>query len=70
MTGSTVGDYRIVEKLGEGGFGVVYKGVHRLLEQEVAIKTLDLVLTRDPKFRQRFFDEAKTQARLKHPNIV
>jgi|GEM_PF-3078949 len=70
MVGSTVGDYKITDKLGEGGFGVVYKGVHRLLEQEVAIKTLALVLTRDPKFRQRFFDEAKTQARLKHPNIV
>ncbi len=70
MIGSTVGDYRVTEKLGAGGFGVVYKAVHRMLEQEVAIKTLDPILTRDPKFRQRFFDEARTQARLKHPNIV
>jgi serine/threonine-protein kinase len=70
MIGSTVGDYRITEKLGAGGFGVVYKAVHRMLDQEVAIKTLDPILTRDPRFRQRFFDEARTQARLKHPNIV
>ncbi len=70
MLGTAVRDYRVTEKLGAGGFGVVYKAVHRMLEQEVAIKTLDPILTRDPKFRQRFFDEAKVQARLKHPHIV
>ncbi|MFO7675692.1 MAG: protein kinase [bacterium] len=70
MIGQSIGDYRITDKLGEGGFGVVYKAVHRLLEQEVAMKTLDAILTRDVRFRQRFFEEAKTQARLKHPNIV
>ncbi|MBN1460945.1 MAG: PASTA domain-containing protein [Armatimonadetes bacterium] len=70
MVDSTVGNYKITEKLGEGGFGVVYKAVHRLSEQEVAIKTIDSVLTMDPKFRDRFFAEARIQARLKHPNIV
>jgi serine/threonine-protein kinase len=70
MIGSTVGDYRITGKLGEGGFGVVFRAVHRLLEQEVAIKTMDLLLTRDAKFRSRFFEEAKAQAKLRHPNIV
>ncbi len=70
MVGSVVGDYRITDKLGEGGFGVVYKAVHRLSEQEVAIKTIDSVLTTDPKFRDRFFTEARIQAKLKHPNIV
>ncbi|MBN1460943.1 MAG: serine/threonine protein kinase, partial [Armatimonadetes bacterium] len=70
MIGTTVGDYKITGKLGEGGFGVVYKGVHRLSEQEVAIKTIDSVLTTDPKFRDRFFAEAKIQAKLKHPNVV
>lgn len=70
MTGQTIGDYRITDKLGEGGFGKVYKAVHLLSEQEVAIKTISSVLTDDPKFRQRFFDEAKFQAKLKHPHIV
>jgi len=38
VIGHTIGDYRITDKLGEGGFGVVYKAVHRLLEQEAAVK--------------------------------
>lgn len=70
MVGKTVGDYKIVEEIGRGGFGVVYKGIHKLTEQEVAIKTIDMALTYDPKFKERFFAEAKIQAKLTHPNIV
>jgi serine/threonine-protein kinase len=70
MTGQTIGDYRITEKLGEGGFGVVYKAVELSLDREVALKTMDALLARDAKFRERFFAEARAQARLVHPNIV
>ncbi|MEO0097957.1 MAG: protein kinase [candidate division WOR-3 bacterium] len=70
MVGQTVGDYKIVEEIGRGGFGIVYKGIHKLTEQEVAIKTIDPVLTFDPKFKERFFAEAKIQAKLNHPHIV
>lgn len=70
MLGETIADYKILEKIGEGGFGVVYKGIHKLTEQEVAIKTIDMVLTYDQKFKERFFSEAKIQAKLNHPNIV
>ncbi len=71
MIGTTVGDYRVTGLISDkGGFGIVYKGVHRLLEQEVAIKVLKPKFTSDPEFQERFFTEAKTQARLRHPNIV
>lgn len=70
MIGETIGDYKIIEEIGRGGFGIVYKGIHKLTEQEVAIKTIDPVLTFDPKFKERFFAEAKIQAKLNHPNIV
>lgn len=70
MIGETVGDYKIIEEIGRGGFGVVYKGIHKLTEQEVAIKTINTSLTYDPKFKERFFAEAKIQAKLRHPHIV
>ncbi len=64
------GYYKIVEEIGEGGFGTVYKAIHRVLEQPVALKTLHTFLTKEPKFKERFFKEAETQAKLKHPHIV
>jgi len=71
MIGQTIGDYRVTELVSDkGGFGVVYKAVHKLLEQEVAIKALKPKFTADPEFKERFLTEARTQARLKHPNIV
>ncbi len=71
MIGQTVGEYRITELISDkGGFGIVYKAVHTLLEQEVAIKVLKPKFTADPEFKERFVTEARTQARLKHPNIV
>lgn len=70
MIGETVGDYKIIEEIGRGGFGVVYKGIHKLTEQEVAIKTINTSLTYDPKFKERFFAEAKIQAKLRHPILL
>ncbi|MFL6260511.1 MAG: protein kinase domain-containing protein [Thermoanaerobaculia bacterium] len=65
-----VGVYRIEAPLGRGGMGVVYHGVHEHLGRPVAIKALAPELTQQPEFKERFFAEAKTQARLQHPNIV
>lgn len=67
---SHVGQYRIEDLLGRGGMGVVYRGVHEHLGRPVAIKALVPELTQQPEFKERFFAEAKTQARLQHPNIV
>jgi len=67
---SSVGPYRIESTLGRGGMGVVYRAVHEHLGRQVAIKALAPELTQQPEFKDRFFSEAKTQARLQHPNIV
>jgi serine/threonine-protein kinase len=71
MIGQLVlGNYRLVEVLGTGGMSVVYKAQHRVTEQEVAIKILppDLAVYDDVK--ARFVEEARTLAKLEHPNIV
>lgn len=65
-----VGQYRIEAPVGRGGMGVVYRGVHDHLGRPVAVKALAPELTQQPEFKERFFVEAKTQARLQHPNIV
>lgn len=65
-----IGQYRIEAPLGRGGMGVVYRGFHENLGRQVAIKALAPELTQQPEFKERFFAEAKTQARLQHPNIV
>lgn len=70
MLGKEVGAYRILEKIGQGGMGVVYKGIHVQLEQEVAIKVLSSTYASEPVMRQRFIQEAKIQARLTHPHVV
>src|SRR5262249_42452364 len=65
-----LGDYRLLEVLGQGGMSVVYKARHRVTEQDVAIKVLppDLAIYDDVK--ARFVEEARTLAKLEHPNIV
>ncbi|HEX6864034.1 MAG TPA: serine/threonine-protein kinase, partial [Thermoanaerobaculia bacterium] len=65
-----VGPYRIRSVLGHGGMGVVYLGIHDHLGREVAIKALAPELTQHPQFRERFFAEARVQAKLQHTNIV
>jgi eukaryotic-like serine/threonine-protein kinase len=69
MIGTTVGKYRVVEKLGRGGMGTVYKAVDETLDREVAIKVLNPELT-DEAVLKRFRAEAVTLARLNHPGIA
>ncbi|HVY60789.1 MAG TPA: serine/threonine-protein kinase, partial [Planctomycetota bacterium] len=70
MIGKTVGDYLIEKQLGEGGMGVVFKGVHPTLGQIVAIKMLHPNLVKADSIKQRFVREAQAMARLRHPNIL
>jgi serine/threonine protein kinase len=70
MIGTQVGNYRILEKLGEGGMGVVYKGLDLNLDRTVAIKALNTQLAGNPELEQRFRNEAKAQANLNHTNLA
>jgi serine/threonine protein kinase len=65
-----LGPYRIVEPLGRGGMGSVFKAVHVTTGEEVAVKVIAASVSDDMRFRRRFDDEIKTLIKLKHPNIV
>jgi eukaryotic-like serine/threonine-protein kinase len=69
MIGKTVGKYRIVEKIGRGGMGIVYCGVDETLDRRVAIKVINPELVEDEHVR-RFRAEAQTLARVNHANIA
>lgn len=70
MIGRLVGSYRIVEKIGEGGMGAVYRAVDEMLERDVAIKAIRPALAREPEIVERFRSEAKILARVNHPAIA
>ncbi len=67
---SSIGRYEIVERVGRGGMGVLYRGRDPVLDREVAIKVMLADLSDDDDARARFFKEARAAARLQHRNIV
>ena len=70
MIGQTVGHFRIIEKAGEGGMGVVYRAHDTRLGRTVAIKVIRAEALGDPERKRRFVQEARTASALNHPNIV
>jgi serine/threonine protein kinase len=71
MIGQVVlGQYELVDVLGQGGMSVVYQGRHHLTDQQVALKILPPELAAHSQVKSRFLEEAKALAQLDHPNIV
>lgn len=70
MVGRTIAHYEILEKLGEGGMGVVYKARDTHLDRPVALKLLAPNRMADPDRKRRFIQEAKAASALNHPNII
>ena len=70
MTGRTLLHYNIVEKLGEGGMGVMWKARDTHLDRFVAVKVLPAEKLMDDERRRRFTQEAKSASALNHPNII
>src|SRR3989440_3249543 len=65
-----IGKYHIVELVGEGAMGVVYKARDSVLDRTVAIKVMNESIARQDELRRRFLHEAQAAASLQHPNVV
>ena len=70
MDSHNIGEYKIIEKVGQGGMGEVYKAEHLKLGQTVAIKMLSPEYSENESMRRRFLNEARIQAKFTHPNVV
>src|SRR5215213_320684 len=70
MTGQTLGRYRIMEKIGSGGMGVVYRARDERLDRDIALKLLPTGTLKDDVARKRFRREALALSQLNHPNIA
>ncbi|HEY9225152.1 MAG TPA: serine/threonine-protein kinase, partial [Gemmatimonadaceae bacterium] len=65
-----VGKYRVIEQVGEGAMGVVYRALDPVLNRTVAIKVMSDALARDDDLRNRFLREAQAAGSLQHPNVI
>ncbi|MBU1238837.1 serine/threonine protein kinase [Myxococcota bacterium] len=70
LIGTTVGNYEVIELLGEGAMGQVYLGEHPQIGRKVAIKVLIASLSANPEMADRFLSEAKAVNKISHPNII
>src|SRR5688500_17228151 len=70
LIGATIGNYRVVSKLGEGGMGAVYLAEHPLIGKKVALKVLHPEYASNQDVVARFFNEARAVNEIGHPNIV
>ncbi len=68
--GSSFAGYEIIEVIGEGSMGVVYRARDPRLDREVALKVVADHIAKDPAFRERFVQEARTAARIEHPSVI
>ncbi|MES1166207.1 MAG: serine/threonine-protein kinase [Verrucomicrobiota bacterium] len=70
LVGQTIGNYKVVQQIGEGGMGVVYLAEHPVIGRKVAIKLLHATFAKDSETVARFFNEARAIHLIAHPNIV
>jgi serine/threonine protein kinase len=70
LVGQSIGNYKVVQQIGEGGMGVVYLAEHPVIGRKVAIKLLHATFARDSETVSRFFNEARAIHMIAHPNIV